>query len=91
MKLTIHKHVFRLEDELQIESHRVVSWLDVQMQHGTPAIWVLVDADTDLQPYILHVRGTGHPFRGDEGEHIGTFQLASGNLVFHLFSHVETA
>lgn len=62
-------------------------FLDVQMQHGNPMLWVLLDpclhADQQVQ---ITVYGTGHHLPDDPGEYIGTFQMDSGFYVWHVFA-----
>ena len=54
-----------------------------------PCIWVEVDQDASVdeqREFIIY--GTGHDFRPEEGKtqhYIGTFQLAEGSLIFHLY------
>lgn len=61
--------------------------LSVQAQQGPPQMWVLLDPDIgrDTMRRAFEVFGTGHPIPPSAHTFIGTFQLASGSLVFHLF------
>ena len=59
--------------------------LSVQTQRGQPCVLALVDPDAPRAPRRLHVYGTGHRVRPDCGRFVGTFQMAGGNLIFHLF------
>lgn len=61
--------------------------LTVQMQHNTPRIWVIVDPNADREDRLVSVIGTGHSIPDSRllGEYVGTFQLANGLLVFHVF------
>jgi hypothetical protein len=59
--------------------------ITVQMQHGGPCIWAIVD-DTSTWVYRrFRWVGTGHPMGDDPMRHVGTVQLEGGVLVFHLF------
>lgn len=82
----IHKFLVEVGDRREIKSHKVIRWLDVQVQSGDVVVWAEVDAATDLETSVIHIRGTGHPMDGSEGRHIGTFQLSCGSLVFHVFA-----
>lgn len=66
--------------------HRV---LCVQVQNGTPHIWVLVDPHSvdEKIKRRYEVYGTGHPvpYIKECPVYVGTFQLAEGSLVFHLW------
>ncbi len=73
-----------------IEMPRHARVLTVQVQHGTPYLWVLVNPDAATAPRIFRVFGTGHPveFPEDDGDYVGTFQLQGGALVFHVFEQL---
>ncbi len=85
MSLTIHKYPvapgdFTLDLPLNAQA------LSVQVQHGQPQLWMLVDASEPTAPRRFAIRGTGHPCDGLRASHyLGTFQLDGGALVFHLF------
>ncbi len=83
---TIYKYEIALGDGVIISTHRVVHWLFAALQDGHPMVWAVVETDSGIAPRTIHVRGTGHPMTGDEGEYIGTIQMADGILVFHIFS-----
>lgn len=59
--------------------------LTAQMQAGLLAIWALVDPTAEPEPRRFRVAGTGHPIEQEIAAYIGTFQLADGALVFHVF------
>ena len=66
-----------------------VRWLHVDVQYDVVVAWVEVDPAASIEPRRLHVRGTGHPMTGEEGDHIGSVQLQGGALVFHIFDEVN--
>lgn len=63
--------------------------LSVQMQHGIPTMWAIVDPDTATRynraTKRLHIAGTGHELPDNLGRFIDTFQMEDGTLVFHVF------
>ncbi len=59
--------------------------LSVQVQRSQVVMWVLVDANRPEEAREFTAYGTGHPMPDNPGKFIGTFQLASGDLIFHLF------
>ncbi len=63
--------------------------LAVQTQGDMPCIWALIE-QRNLSPEerVFRVVGTGHDFDG-KGDYIGTFQMARGALVFHVFEVVS--
>jgi len=89
--LTVWKYAFKLNDEVRIEMPMGARLLDVQVQRDDICLWALVDSDLPrtIRRFVIH--GTGHPIarKSEELGYVGTFQLAGGSLVFHLFEIVE--
>lgn len=64
--------------------------LSVQVQHGEPCVWALVDTDKRDESRVLRTFGTGHPIgTSDNLVFIGTYQLHGGGLVFHVFEEIR--
>lgn len=82
---TIFKYPVELTDYFQIQMPDCAEVLSVQVQNGRPYIWALVEMDYAPRNYNFRLAGTGHPIEEDNLKFIGTFQIASGTLVFHLF------
>ena len=89
----IWKYLIPVQDRFTLEipgAFKDVQFLCVQPQ-GTalnPCLWVLVDPNGPKGSWLFAVRGTGHEFTElDEptGTYVGTFQLADGKFVGHLF------
>ena len=59
--------------------------LSVQMQRDNPFMWIIVDTETDMIEVDFITRGTGHEFEETEQDFVGTFQMAGGSLIWHLF------
>jgi len=74
-----------LDDYVRVDMPRGAELLCVQMQHGTPCVWALVDPTVALMTRVLRIAGTGHPIERDVGRYVGTFQMHGGALVFHVF------
>jgi hypothetical protein len=81
--MTIWKFPIEITDEQVIEVPKVNRPLDVQIQSGTPCIWMAVDPDSPRIQVKARVFGTGHPGVTPDMDYIGTFQF--GPLVFHVF------
>lgn len=81
--MTIWKYTLRPVTTLEIPNNGQI--LDVQMQHGEPQIWVLVDPTRTKVERTFHIHGTGHTLPRDPGKYIATFQMDGGSLVFHVF------
>jgi hypothetical protein len=69
----------------QLEIPKGGTILSLQMQKGIPCIWILVDIEAEKESRTFEVVGTGNPISHEEGQYVGTFQLQSGELVFHVF------
>lgn len=52
-----------------------------------PCIWALVNPDAEPVTRVFHTRGTGHELDIPQGEreHLGTYMLAGGAFVGHVF------
>ena len=86
---TIWKFSIEAADLFGVDMPEGSEILSVQEQHGKPCIWALVDPGRKKVNRTFCIYGTGHPVGNVESKKfIGTFQLAGGNLVFHLFELV---
>lgn len=91
------KHIlkYRIEttDLIIIEMPKNAQVLDVQVQHGNPVIWVLVDDEQPKEKRIFEIYGTGNFIEKSKDfasrKYIGTYQLFEGNFVGHVFENVN--
>lgn len=83
---TVYKYAVTMKDTFTLELPTDAQILSVQMQHGEPQMWALVDPDAPKRKRAFRIVGTGHPIP-DVGllRFVGTFQTSSGFMVFHLF------
>lgn len=72
-----YKQVIRMPAEAEV--------LSVQTQHDQPVLWALVGPKHYLEERTFFMHGTGHSVGPEVGRFVGTFQMAEGGLVFHLF------
>jgi hypothetical protein len=63
--------------------------LSVGNQDENLYLWAEVDATAKPESRSFCVRGTGHPFTGDEGRFIGSVIFMGGSLVFHVYELKE--
>ena len=64
--------------------------LCVQLQFGTPTIWVMVDPDQPPQERVFEILGTGDAMKDNvKRKYVGTFQMGEGRLVFHVFEKLK--
>lgn len=68
---------------VDVEMPEKSRWLTMQMQHGVPTLWALVDLFTPRVMKRVILIGTGHSY-DRLGDYIGTAQTDSG-LVWHAF------
>lgn len=86
MKEATWKYPLPCAGSTEIPMPRGAKVLTVQTQNHQPVLWARVDTNEWMfESRVFHIRGTGHPFDGHEGEYVGTFQLEGGRLVFHVF------
>ncbi len=85
--MVIWKYPLRVADQQVIEMPEHATFLDVQIQYGQPCVWALVDPKAPLEFVSIYTFGTGHEI--PESRHryyMGTYQLADGSIVYHVFS-----
>lgn len=81
---TIWKFPIRATDEFELVMPAGAEILHVETQREVPYIWARVLPERPSVTRRFKVRGTGHQVDVD-CKHVGTFMLAGGDLVFHLF------
>ena len=88
--MTIWKFPVIITDLFELEMPAGAEILSVQIQNGVPQLWAVVDENAKKVFRTFYVRGTGHSTDGlEHAKFVGTFQMCSGALVFHLFSGGE--
>jgi len=88
--LTVWKYPLYTEDYFSLSLPSGSEILTVQMQHGSPQIWALVNPDNQEEERKFRLAGTGHNIEHakEDMKYIGTFQLYDGDLIFHLFEMI---
>ena len=91
--LSVYKYPIVPNDKVEILMPKGARVLTCQSQFDKPQLWALVDGNTSisLEKRIFRMVGTGHPIKESEESlhYIDTFQMANGNLIFHLFEIIE--
>jgi hypothetical protein len=88
---TIYKFPLEVTDQQAVLMPAAAQILAVQVQNGEPFVWAIVDTENPQEERFFDIFGTGHPMHEDNGvgrEYVGTFQMHSGSLVFHLFERL---
>jgi hypothetical protein len=82
---TVWKYEFGMADYVEIEMPVECEILCVQMQGGQPCVWALANPNEQKIIRRFRIAGTGHPIGHESMSYVGTFQMAGGALVFHVF------
>lgn len=83
----VYKYPVQMIEDFTVQAPEGALFLDAQVQNGQVQLWARVDTRRPMADYRFGVVGTGHPLNdfNARAPHIATFQLAGGDLVFHLF------
>ena len=81
----IYKYTLEVTDEQEVKMPAGAQILCVQVQHGRPTLWALVDPEKKLEDRRFFVHGTGNPIHSDAKVkcYIGTVQI--NGFVWHVF------
>jgi len=87
MNETIWKFELKADAYTDISMPKGAHVLCVQEQGGVPCIWAIVNPSAEKENRRFRVYGTGYPLeiQWNESDYVGTFQIAGGALVFHVF------
>lgn len=88
---TIYKYQLKGEEWQFVTMPEGAQILCVQSQRDMACLWAIVDTEQPLmQMRKIHIYGTGHEIPDTLNlVYIGTFQVHSGALVFHVFEAVQ--
>ncbi len=83
----VFKYTIPVEDYFSLDLPKGAKILTVQEQHGEAQVWALVNPDNPTETRNFRLAGTGHPIEEnpDTLDYIGTFQLAGGSFIGHVF------
>ncbi len=82
---TVYKYGLPMNDVAEFMMPIGAEILHIAEQDGNPCMWALVDPIATNELFRVRVAGTGHQIHEDDLEHLGTFFLQGGSLVFHVF------
>lgn len=69
----------------KIEVPKGAKPLSVQVQHGVPVLYAEVDPAQPMHNRHIGIFATGQELPAARGTFVDTFQLAGGELVFHVY------
>lgn len=83
---TIYRFDLPVVDEFTLSMPEFSRILCVGERGGTGHMWVMLNPELKKVERKFRIIGTGHPIPDSAGlEYIGTFFMASGKLVWHVF------
>ena len=82
--MTVWKFPLPMTNVAEVSMPTGARILYVGIQAGEPFLWAAVDPNAEAERRRVRVAGTGHGL-GDVGAYIGSFMMAGGALVFHVF------
>jgi hypothetical protein len=80
----VFKYPLPVQDAFTLTMPAGAQFLSVQVQRDQPTLWALIDDRAHTVVRRFMILGTGHGADA-VGAYIGTFQLADGAFVGHLF------
>ena len=81
---TVYKYPFNIEDNFSLSMPEGAMIIYAECQHGVPCLWAFVDTLKRTVERKFRLAGTGHPII-ENIEHIGSFKMFDGDLIWHLF------
>jgi hypothetical protein len=86
--MTIWKFPLEVVKEQKVSMPLGAEILSVQTQNIVPCMWAKVDPNAERVEVSILTHGTGHVVDPAVGLFLGTYQLAGGDLVFHVFERL---
>lgn len=80
---TIWRFDLMIEDEQTIEMPAGAEI--IRMAPDRSVMWAIVDPEQPTQKRTYHTYGTGHEMPDRPGKYVGTYEVAGGSYVFHVF------
>ena len=81
----IFKYELEVADRQAIQMPTGAQILCVQVQGNVPCLWAKVNDEATPVSREISIYGTGQALQSYPGDYIGTFQMAQGELVFHVY------
>ena len=84
----IYKYLIPVQNEFEIPMPVSSEVLAVQVQHGVPCIWCLLNPGNATKNRKFRIYPTGFEIPDkyiDAMRYVGTFQLEEGDFIGHLF------
>lgn len=82
---TIWKYKIPIQETFTLDIPEGAEFLTLQTQAGEPCMWWNVEQQAFCVPRRFVIYGTGFDLPEDPGLYRGTFQIAGGAFIWHLF------
>lgn len=85
---TVYKYKFAIEpmEPFVLQLPKGARPLRVGIQESQPCLWAMVDSNAEKEPRTFLLVGTGHEIEEpDRWDHVTTFYMAGGKLIWHVF------
>lgn len=84
--ITVFKYELMVADQQEVVLPVGAIPLAVQLQGKNPCLWAQVDDLARSETRRIRILGTGHNLETpNQWRYISTFQLAGGQLIFHVY------
>ena len=83
---TIWKFILEVTDVQELELPKNYEIISLQVQHGVPCIWVLLNPEEFKKEKVnIITYGTGNIIINDNVNFVGSYQLQEGAFLGHVF------
>lgn len=86
--MVIYKYPLEMKPVQEVEMPHGAQIIHVAAQYEIPCLWAIVDPNSPTEKRVIGMATTGAHFPEGElsaGLHLGSFMLAGGKFVGHLF------
>lgn len=83
----IYKYPLPLQDIVELRLNKGAKIIDIRTQKDQPMLWAEVFTSRPMEFRTLYIVGTGQSMDHlpSDIEHIGSYHLYDGQLVFHVY------
>lgn len=88
--MKVFKYEIKPDDYFELKLPKGASILKIMQQYNKIQLWALVDEFAEKETRRFRFAGTGHLIEEDPSQlqHISTFKVYDGELIFHVFEIV---
>jgi len=82
----VWKYPLKLKERQHIEVPIPCKFASLQLQNGTPTMWLIVDPEYKRERVCIITATTGFMEVDDKWQYLGTFQVGQIGYVAHVFA-----